>query len=113
MMPVPERVYYATLERWIDGDTPIVVVDQGFDDTTREHLRLKDCWVVDTQPRTANEAYDWVMTLAPPGTLVVIETFRPRPETFGRYVAVVWVPSQELSINAYLVAHGLATRARP
>ncbi len=110
--PVPRRVYYATVERWIDADTVIVVIDQGFDDMAREYLRLKDCWAPELDTLDGVEAKTGAEMIAPVGTRVVVETFKDRAETLARYVAVVWLPGDTESVNEVLVKFGYATRER-
>ncbi len=110
--PTPRRVYYATVERWIDADTVVVVVDQGFDDMAREHLRLKDCWAVALGDPGGLDAKFAVEAIAPVGTRVVVETFRDRGETLARYVAHVWLPNDTETIAETLIKFGYATRER-
>ena len=109
--PAPARVYYATVERWIDGDTVVVWVDQGFDDQTREHLRLKDCWCPELKTSGGPAAWSAADALAPAGTRVVIESFHDRSESLGRYMANIWVRGQ--SIADYLISSGHGSRTRP
>ena len=109
--PVPARVYYATVERWKDADTVVVLIDQGFDDLTREALRLKDCWAAELGTPAGNEALLVVHHMLPPGSRVVVQTFRDTAETFGRYVARIWTPDGT-EIGPWLVELGYATAER-
>ena len=87
----------ARVQRVIDGDTLEVVLDQGFGDTKRIIVRLKDCHA----PERGQEGYketkryltDWCIA-ASSGTRTwpfIVTTYRTQSDvedmTFNRYVA--------------------------
>lgn len=106
--PSVDYVYAATVVRWVDGDTLDAVVDVGFAATRIERLRL---YGVNTPGRAEpgwSAASAAAATLAPVGTAITIRTHHARAETFGRYVAEVWLPDGR-DLPAILVATGHAT----
>ena len=80
--------------RWIDGDTFVVNIDQGFHDWKHnQHLRLLGIDAPDKQPaKEAARAY--VADKWPAGTEVVIRTVRDKRGdemvTFERWLAEAW-----------------------
>lgn len=80
----------ARVVRWIDGDTLVALIDYGFRQSGEWVLRLRG---VDTPERGApgyDDAREFSSHFADPGSVVTVRTFKPAPETFGRYVADVW-----------------------
>lgn len=106
-MAEPEYTYRADIVRWVDGDTVDVVVDVGFRVHTDQRLRL---YGIDTpergQPMFA-EATARANTLAPPGSVVVVRTFKT-PGKYGRFLAYVYGPQDQRSVNDLLLEAGLA-----
>lgn len=80
----------ARVVRWIDGDTLVALIDYGYRQSGEWVLRLRG---VDTPERREpghDDAREFASSVAPPGSAVTVRTFKPAPETFGRYVADLW-----------------------
>lgn len=131
--PRPEHfwTFWATVDRWKDGDTVVLDIDRGFKqkdeervwrlygiDTPELHprrtvrgVRRTDAYLA-REKRDAKRALEVVEALAPVGSRVLIRTVRfTRHDSLGRYLAVVYAaePTMKHSINRILVGSGLAT----
>jgi micrococcal nuclease len=112
-MTMPEHafVYRARLDRVIDGDTIVAVIDCGFGlhlhhGNEGAHLRLLG---VDTPER--NEpgwdaarrfTRDWLLTTA--GDLWPLTIQTTKADSFGRYLATVWRQFDARCLNDDLAA---------
>lgn len=76
--------YAARVERVVDGDTLVVMIDLGFHVFTRTRVRLANVYVAEG----ASSAASYLRCLVE-GKDVVIVTRRDRSDLYGRYVAVV------------------------
>ena len=89
-MKVPAHVYAAKIERVIDGDTYLMMVDLGFEVWKRVKIRLHgwSCPELSTKAGAeARTAASIALTLSPS---IVVETFKDQ-RTFDRWVADVHV----------------------
>lgn len=89
--------YKARVLRWIDGDTVEVFIDQGFDDWTKEHIRLLKLWCPEIDDPGGPEAKARAEQLCPPDSMVYLDTRKspvPIPiqngRTFTRYLGHVY-----------------------
>lgn len=115
--------YHATVVRWIDGDTVVLILDQGFGNTKTIHCRLLDCWAPKNGTPLGEQATARVNALMPPGTVSWASTVKPGTDqvwkadqlgqTFSRWLGVLYLPRQNTPIGDVLIAEGLATRDRP
>ena len=102
--------YYAEVVRWVDGDTVDLKVELGFHLTTESRFRL---YGIDTPERGRpgyKEAIEFVNTLAPVGTLVLIESHPPQ-DKYGRYLTRVYpivTIHQAVEVGSTLISAGLA-----
>ncbi len=112
---VDPYVRAAEILEWQDGDSVRVRIDYGFRQSGVWELRLTtaggprglyvDCPETTKREPGALEALAYSSDLAPPGALVTIRTWKPRPETFGRYRAAVWT-REHVDLGAALIAAG-------
>ena len=102
----PAYVYAALVERVVDGDTLVFVIDVGFGTQVREKVRLRgiDCPELGTEE--GEMAKRFVAKLLPPGTEVLIRS--TKSDKYGRFVADVFLSEQYL--NNLLLEKGLAVR---
>jgi micrococcal nuclease len=88
--------YRAELVRVVDGDTIDVDLDLGFDRIrTRQRLRLLG---VDTPERGQPgfvEATDWTRDMLSGASRIIVNTVRK--DSFGRWLATVWVDGVNLN----------------
>ena len=105
-----EFIRSATVERVIDGDTLILLVDLGYSVYSRQHIRLKDVncpEVVGKDKAKGLEASAFLFNLLPKGTQVIVHSFKQK-KSFDRYVADVYL--NERNIADILVEEGHGTR---
>lgn len=105
----PPRDYPGTVDRWIDGDTAVILMDLGFNLTLKGRCRVL---TIDTPemstgaPGAAAKAYS--ESFAPPGSAAVCTTHKPAPEdSFGRWLVDVKVG--DVLLSGELLMKGLAT----
>ncbi len=113
-------IYQAKIVRWVDGDTVEMIVDLGFQLNYGSQekpitFRLYGINTPEKNTVAGLEAAKYVVGLAPPGTDVIIQTFKSKlKDNFGRYLAIIYIGEvsfimvQEPNINQILVTHGLA-----
>jgi endonuclease YncB( thermonuclease family) len=106
------RTYPATLKRVVDGDTYLLLIDQGFGNTTTQRIRLRN---IDT-PEVVGETKAAGLAAAAyaeqllAGTQVTILTHKDE-RSFERWVADVYLPDGK-SLADLLVNAGHAIRVR-
>jgi micrococcal nuclease len=92
--------YRATLERIIDGDTIDVLLDLGFKVFTLQRLRLLG---IDTpergQPGFHEATHELAELLNPTGRQQPLIVHTIKRDSFGRWLATVWVEGSHTSIN--------------
>jgi micrococcal nuclease len=118
----PNYTYNAKVVRVVDGDTIDVMIDQGFDNWTKQTLRLDGVNCPETKGLTraaglaATEATRKWLGLAQGqegGVNIVIQTrIDPahRYDSFRRYLAKVWLPGSDEELGAWLLANGHAVQ---
>lgn len=105
-------VYYAVVQRVVDGDTIDLLVDVGFRITVSDRFRL---YGIDAPEPIGPEASEagraakaWLVDRLPVGAVVQVHTVKPR-DKYGRWLA--WVIDEGgHNVNDALVAAGHATR---
>ena len=103
----PSYVYRATVARVVDGDTIRCMMSLGLRTYREESLRVRDVNAPELNTAEGKAARDWLLVLLPPGRSVVVQTHLDR-QTFGRYVADLWVEGRLLA--DLLVEAGHAVR---
>ncbi len=88
----PSYSYEAIVERVIDGDTLIAVIDVGFGTRVREKLRLRgiDCPELNTP--AGEQAKRFVIERLPEDSKILIKTYKT--DLYGRFVADVFIPGR-------------------
>jgi endonuclease YncB( thermonuclease family) len=115
--------YKAKVIRWHDGDTALVLVDQGFGVGITVWVRLMDCWAKEMPTLEGVSALAAARALVPDGTACYVITrklddkpwFQGKqlPQTFARWLGVIYpLDPQGGSVNEVLVATGHATLTR-
>ena len=108
--PVVNYTYAARLERIIDGDTAVLLIDLGFDVTTRQHVRFKGYNAPEMHKSHATEGIrakaELEMLLS--GKQLVITTTQDFQQTFARYLADVYVIHQTgvESVSEHMIQSG-------
>jgi micrococcal nuclease len=107
--------YRAEVVSVYDADTITVRIDQGFNNSTKKVLRLAriDAWELRLEEREQGiKARDWLKSIIPPGTEILVKTFKDKTGKYGRYIADIYCYNEELdkfiNLNDELVSKGHA-----
>jgi len=107
--------YRAEVVSVYDADTITVRIDQGFNNSTKKVLRLAriDAWELRLEERERGlKARDWLKSIIPPGTEILVKTFKDKTGKYGRYIADIYCYNEELdkfiNLNDELVSKGHA-----
>lgn len=90
----PSYTYHGQVISVTDGDTIKVRLDLGFSIDHRVTIRLADVFAAERGQPNASDHTAKLRALLPVGSWVILKTQRLRgaeKQTFGRYVADVWV----------------------
>lgn len=102
--------YKAKIERVIDGDTVVALVDLGFGIHKRETFRLLG---IDAQEMRTTEGVDAMIHLEKllihTYGVVRLDSHRDKQDKYGRYLAVLRTGDNVASINETMVEDGYAT----
>lgn len=100
--------YNAIIDRVVDGDTVVVILDLGFRANMKLSIRL---YGIDT-PELKNPnnkgkiAKKYLQDRLPQNTQVVINTFKNKYDKYGRWLGEIWIDSE--NINQTLIKEGHA-----
>lgn len=97
----------ATIIRWVDGDTVWVKVDLGYRIYGEMDFRLYGINTPEKVQPNYQAAIDLVNGAAPVGTKVTLKSYK-NPDKYGRWLAEIFVPGVDLSVNEQLLAAKLA-----
>ncbi|MEK6583846.1 MAG: DUF1016 N-terminal domain-containing protein [Nitrospirota bacterium] len=82
--------YAATIERVIDGDTLLVLVEAGFRIIMRDRLRLRGINCPEVGTPEGDRAKRYVEKLLPVGSIIVLKSHKDRTDIHGRFVVDVF-----------------------
>jgi endonuclease YncB( thermonuclease family) len=121
--------YAATIERVIDGDTLLVLIEAGFGIIVRERLRLRGVNAPELATPEGMKAKKFVEKLLPAGSAVAVKSHKSKTDIHGRFVVDVFfkdsvensdvlasaasaasVPEDAVYLNQYLLDCGHAVR---
>lgn len=98
--------YDGTITRIIDGDTCEISIDLGLDiELKNQKLRLYGINAPEMRGTTkakAIAARDYLAALVLNKKVLII-THRDRREKYGRYLAEIWLPDSDKSVNQQMV----------
>jgi len=103
--------YRAVLVRVVDGDTIDVLVDLGFDVQTSQRLRLLGIDAPETRGKSKVEgkaSTRALKALLEEQPYLIIKS-RKRGK-YGRYLADIYIPEYEISVNDWMVQQGHARK---
>lgn len=111
---VPDYIYKADVQRWVDGDTVWLIVDLGFRLTMTSDFRLYGINTPEHGQAGFHEATAYAEAHAPVGSTVLIQSFKD-PDKYGRWIVKIFINDAILvgvtyipELNEALVASGLA-----
>ena len=110
MPDITPYVYKATVISVHDGDTMTLNLNLGFEVQFKLVVRLMGIDTPELSGKTkaaAIRSRDRLRDLVAGGA-VTVRTFKDSQEKYGRYLADVYVPGVEKSVNQILVDEGLA-----
>jgi len=99
--------YRAMITKVVDGDTVHAEIDLGFDVTVSATLRLLGVNAPERNAVGGNEATEWLRSKVLHTELRVL-TIKDRREKYGRYLAKLYLPGEDSSVNEQLLAAGHA-----
>lgn len=115
--------YTATVVKVTDGDTVIVNVDLGFNIVFQETVRLYGINAYEIklgknttadQKQKGLEGKDFLKSIIE-GKKVILKTYKDSKEKYGRYLATIFLPNNELdsltNINDMMIQKGFAIAA--
>ena len=105
--------YKGKVERVIDGDTIVVMVDLGFEEFSRKTFRLLGIdapemrGVEKARGKLAKEALEAMIL----DQGVFLKSFKDKQDKYGRYLAEIFLTEQEgdPSVNEFMIMRGHAT----
>ena len=116
----PAYTYEATIDRVIDGDTLLVVIEVGFGIKVHDKLRLRGIDTCELGTPEGERAKKFVQEILPVGSTIVIKSHKSRTDSHGRFVVDVLYkegiedPEEILKdpvyLNQQLIDEGYAAR---
>jgi endonuclease YncB( thermonuclease family) len=86
----PSYTYTALVERVVDGDTLVVLIDTGFENTLEEKLRLRGINTPELGTPEGERAKKYVEKLLPVGATIVLKSHKTTLDPHGRFVEDVY-----------------------
>jgi endonuclease YncB( thermonuclease family) len=112
--------YAATIDRVIDGDTLLVLVEAGFGIIVRDRLRLRGINTPELGTPGGGRAKKFVEKLLPAGSTIVVKSHKSKTDIHGRFVVDVFyrkgvedaaeIIKDGEYLNQILLDEGLAVR---
>lgn len=102
----PKPEFWATVIRWIDGDTVEMLVDLWFHVFIRPRLRVLGLDTPEKGQINYEEARSMAEYLAPVGTKLAIRS--QKPDSFGRWLADIQLPDGRM-YTLVMIDAGLGT----
>lgn len=102
--------YKATITDVYDGDSVTAIVDLGFKIFTKLKIRLAGINTpeIKGEDREAGLVSKDRLTELILNKEVIIKTSKDKQEKYGRWLAEIYLPEQEQSVNQLLITEGLA-----
>jgi len=102
--PAALYTYKAYLDRVIDGDTLLCLIDLGFNTWTRQRLRLRAINTPELSTQKGKDAKKYVEQILKSHPYLIVKTHKS--DKYGRYLVDVW--ADETYLNHNLLTVGLA-----
>ena len=100
--------YAARVKKIVDADTLDLAIDLGLGVWIDQRVRL---WGINAPERFTTEgkaATAWLTEQLAPHDVITVRTLKDRQEKFGRYLALLFLPDDQISLNDELVVKGHA-----
>jgi len=99
--------YRALITKVVDGDTVHAEIDLGFDVKVSATLRLLGINTPERGQPGGHEATEWLRSKTLNVTVRCL-TIKDRREKYGRYLAKLYLPGEDSSVNEQLLSAGHA-----
>jgi micrococcal nuclease len=99
--------YNAVIDRIVDGDTVVVIIDLGFRASMKLSLRLYGIDTPELKNPSGKEARKYLQSRLPQGTTIVINTFKNKYDKYGRWLGELWLESENLNQTLITVGHAI------
>lgn len=99
--------YRAVIDRVHDGDTCSVLIDLGFGELTYQPVRMQGMNAPELSTPEGLAAYQFALTVIPPGTPILLTVERDFVQSFTRFVCRVMLPDGQ-DFAAVMIAAGHA-----
>lgn len=107
---VPDYLYKAEVERIIDGDTVVLIVDLGFNTFVREHFRLAHINAPERSDKPGwIAATDLITLMIPPGCQCFVRSLGK--DKYGRWLGEIY--EGDVYVNEVMIDQGKAIRYDP
>lgn len=105
-MTILDKLYWYRCElvRVVDGDTIIVLVDQGLDQFKKMRCRLARINAPELPTAAGVESRNWLVNQLLNQELV-INTKKDRTDPYGRYIVELWIGDNNVNDAALLSGH--------
>jgi len=105
--------YSAKVVRVVDADTVWLDVDLGFDVRRKDSFRLYGINAPEMNTDAGLAAKRYLEALLIEFPMIFMTTVKDRREKYGRYLATLFVPTSEKSVNEMLIENGHAVAYYP
>lgn len=106
--PKDEYIRRATILSITDGDTVVLDTDLGCDIHITMKCRLSGINAPEKNTQAGKEAKKYIESLLSVGDEITIKTYKDEKEKYGRYLAVLFIPSSTISVNQMMIDAGHA-----
>jgi micrococcal nuclease len=106
--PKDEYVRQATIVSITDGDTVVLDTDLGCDIRLTQKCRLSGINAPEKNTQAGKDAKKYIESLLAVGDSIVIKTYKDEKEKYGRYLAVLFLPNSQVSVNQTMIDAGHA-----
>jgi micrococcal nuclease len=102
--------YRARIRSVYDADTLRVDIDLGFGIwTANQPIRLAGIDAAELGSERGRDARDWLRTILPVGTDVVLITVKDKGDKYGRYLGHIYLKADDVeSVNRQIIDNGWA-----
>lgn len=106
--PKDEYVRSAKVVSITDGDTVVLDTDLGCDIRITQKCRLSGINAPEKNTQAGKNAKKYIESLLKVGDEIVIKTYKDEKEKYGRYLAVLYIPTSDVSVNQMMIDAGHA-----
>lgn len=106
--PKDEYVRRAKILQITDGDTVVLSTDLGCEIFVTMKCRLSGINAPEKNVQAGKDAKKFIESLLSVGDEITIKTYKDEKEKYGRYLAVLFIPTSTISVNQQMIDAGHA-----